>query len=29
MLQYPAFLHLKHKDNLWDKMYFAVKNMFR
>lgn len=26
MLQYPHLLYQKHKDNLWDKMYFALKN---
>jgi len=29
MLQYPALLHLKRKDSLWDKVYFGIKNLFR
>jgi beta-1,4-mannosyl-glycoprotein beta-1,4-N-acetylglucosaminyltransferase len=29
MLQYPALVHLKRKDNLCEKMYFGVKNKFR
>ena len=29
MLQYPGLLHLKRKDTVWDKMYFAVKNTFK
>ena len=29
MLQYPQLLHLKTRDSLLDKMYFAVKNSFR
>ena len=29
MLQYPQLLHLRTRDSLLDKMYFAVKNSFR
>ena len=29
MRQYPQLLHLKTKDSLRDKMYFAVRNLFR
>jgi len=29
MQQYPALLHLKRKDSLWDKVYFGIKNLFR
>jgi beta-1,4-mannosyl-glycoprotein beta-1,4-N-acetylglucosaminyltransferase len=29
MFQYPHLLHLKQKNNLWDKVYFGIKNMFR
>lgn len=29
MLQYPHLLHLQHKDNLGDKLYFGAKRLFR
>lgn len=29
MFQYPALLHLKRKDSVWEKMYFGIKNMLR